>query len=462
MWCQTTSPSLRTSTTVASPSRPVSCGCPAGRIERRAVECDAAASGVDVDNRCREVAQVGIAQVEQFAVRHAPILPGPGRHRPSGAWPYTRADDADRSFDSPCRAHRDPRRRDARRLLERWLEQQHHDARYPRQRWPTPRSPAAHRPGSTGDCRSERCCPVPVQVRRWAKASSTPFISPSTRSTRRGASCSGTSSSPRPTRAATPKHALRSLEILLDGDVDVVVGPASSRVALGVLSEMIEAGLTVCSPTNTSISLRRFPDQNLYFRTIPSDALQAIAMAAGDRTYGRQRCLHPLHRRRVRARLLDCARERPKPVASASWRKSLSTRPADDLETDGATAGPRPAPPRSPSSAIRSTACRCCRPRRGSTRAACCTSSTAPAAPAEPGSVARRLRRRRSWTACGALRRRPRPRRRPSTPRLPSGTPAHRPRLRGIRLRLHDPPTRWQRRRPVATTPPRSPASWTV
>ena len=59
----------------------------------------------------------------------------------------------------------------------------------------------------------------------------------------------------------------------------MIVGPASSRVALGVLSEMVEAGLTVCSPTNTSISLRRFPDDNLYFRTIPSDALQATAMA---------------------------------------------------------------------------------------------------------------------------------------------------------------------------------------
>ena len=77
----------------------------------------------------------------------------------------------------------------------------------------------------------------------------------------------------------TVSSALRSLEILLDGDVDVIVGPASSRVALGVLSEMLDTGLTVCSPTNTAISLRRFPDDDRYFRTIPSDALQAKAMA---------------------------------------------------------------------------------------------------------------------------------------------------------------------------------------
>ena len=87
------------------------------------------------------------------------------------------------------------------------------------------------------------------------------------------------SSSRRRDEGGTISSALRSLEILLDGDVDVIVGPASSRVALGVLSEMLDAGLTVCSPTNTAISLRRFPDYNRYFRTIPSDALQAKAMA---------------------------------------------------------------------------------------------------------------------------------------------------------------------------------------
>jgi branched-chain amino acid transport system substrate-binding protein len=42
---------------------------------------------------------------------------------------------------------------------------------------------------------------------------------------------------------------------------------------------MLEPGLTVCSPTNTAISLSRFPDSDRYFRTIPSDALQAKAMA---------------------------------------------------------------------------------------------------------------------------------------------------------------------------------------
>jgi branched-chain amino acid transport system substrate-binding protein len=42
---------------------------------------------------------------------------------------------------------------------------------------------------------------------------------------------------------------------------------------------MLDAGLAVCSPTNTAISLRRFPDDDRYFRTIPSDALQAKAMA---------------------------------------------------------------------------------------------------------------------------------------------------------------------------------------
>ncbi|MGD9703920.1 MAG: ABC transporter substrate-binding protein [Acidimicrobiia bacterium] len=79
---------------------------------------------------------------------------------------------------------------------------------------------------------------------------------------------------------SSASSAHRSLEVLLDSDVDVIVGPASSRVALGLLSEMLDPGLAVCSPTNTAISLRRFPDdENRYFRTIPSDALQATAMA---------------------------------------------------------------------------------------------------------------------------------------------------------------------------------------
>jgi branched-chain amino acid transport system substrate-binding protein len=78
---------------------------------------------------------------------------------------------------------------------------------------------------------------------------------------------------------ANAGSARRSLGVLLERDVDAIIGPASSRVALSLLTEMLDPGLTVCSPTNTAISLSRFPDRDHYFRTIPSDALQAAALA---------------------------------------------------------------------------------------------------------------------------------------------------------------------------------------
>lgn len=71
----------------------------------------------------------------------------------------------------------------------------------------------------------------------------------------------------------------RSLESILDAGADVVVGPASSLTALGLLAQIIEPGLPACSPTATALSLRRFPDDGRFFRTVPSDALQASALA---------------------------------------------------------------------------------------------------------------------------------------------------------------------------------------
>jgi branched-chain amino acid transport system substrate-binding protein len=70
------------------------------------------------------------------------------------------------------------------------------------------------------------------------------------------------------------------MQQLVDAKVDVIVGPASSNVAASVLSLAVDAGIPVCSPTATAISLTQFPDQGLFFRTIPSDGLQVGALAA--------------------------------------------------------------------------------------------------------------------------------------------------------------------------------------
>jgi branched-chain amino acid transport system substrate-binding protein len=61
-------------------------------------------------------------------------------------------------------------------------------------------------------------------------------------------------------------------------DVDAVIGPASSRVALNVLPRIVEAGVLACSPVATAASLADLPDEGLFVRTVASDGLQAQAI----------------------------------------------------------------------------------------------------------------------------------------------------------------------------------------
>lgn len=76
-----------------------------------------------------------------------------------------------------------------------------------------------------------------------------------------------------------------AIATLLDARVDAIIGPSSSLNALVGLGEIINAGVVACSPTASASSLDDFPDHNLFFRTIPSDSLQASAIAeAVDRT----------------------------------------------------------------------------------------------------------------------------------------------------------------------------------
>jgi branched-chain amino acid transport system substrate-binding protein len=70
-----------------------------------------------------------------------------------------------------------------------------------------------------------------------------------------------------------------AIAALLDKNVDAIIGPASSTNALSGLGEIIDAGVVACSPTATASLLDDFPDDNLFFRTIPSDSLQALAIA---------------------------------------------------------------------------------------------------------------------------------------------------------------------------------------
>ena len=78
---------------------------------------------------------------------------------------------------------------------------------------------------------------------------------------------------------STTGSAATAIQSLLGDDVDAIVGPGSSTIALGTLDEIISAGVVACSPTASALALDEFPDDGLFFRTVPSDSLQAQAIA---------------------------------------------------------------------------------------------------------------------------------------------------------------------------------------
>ncbi len=83
--------------------------------------------------------------------------------------------------------------------------------------------------------------------------------------------------------------ATASIQTLLGRDVDAIVGPASSLTALSTLDDIVSAGKVVCSPTASALALDDFPDEGLFFRTVPSDSLQARAIATAVDQTGAQR-----------------------------------------------------------------------------------------------------------------------------------------------------------------------------
>ena len=83
----------------------------------------------------------------------------------------------------------------------------------------------------------------------------------------------------------TTATATASIQSLLARDVDAIVGPGSSVIALSSLDDIVTSGTVACSPTASAIALDDFPDDDLFFRTVPSDSLQAEAIAqAADQT----------------------------------------------------------------------------------------------------------------------------------------------------------------------------------
>jgi ABC-type branched-subunit amino acid transport system substrate-binding protein len=77
----------------------------------------------------------------------------------------------------------------------------------------------------------------------------------------------------------TTDIASQSVDRLLSENVDAIIGAASSGVTLTVIDQVVNAGVTMFSPANTSKELSTYDDKGLYFRNAPSDILQGAVLA---------------------------------------------------------------------------------------------------------------------------------------------------------------------------------------
>jgi len=77
----------------------------------------------------------------------------------------------------------------------------------------------------------------------------------------------------------TSESAAQAVNDLVEAGVDAIIGPTSSNNAVGALDAAVSAGIVTCSPTAGAISLDSFPDDGLFFRSIATDSLQAVAIA---------------------------------------------------------------------------------------------------------------------------------------------------------------------------------------
>ena len=71
----------------------------------------------------------------------------------------------------------------------------------------------------------------------------------------------------------------RSVQELVDLGVDAIIGPTSSLAVLNTLDTAVDAGVLTCAPTASALALDTYPDNGLLIRTVPSDSLQASALA---------------------------------------------------------------------------------------------------------------------------------------------------------------------------------------
>lgn len=73
--------------------------------------------------------------------------------------------------------------------------------------------------------------------------------------------------------------ASEAVDRLLGDNVDAVIGAAASGMSLAVIDQIIGQERVQCSPSNTSPTFTDYDDNGYYFRTAPTDTLQAPVLA---------------------------------------------------------------------------------------------------------------------------------------------------------------------------------------
>jgi ABC-type branched-subunit amino acid transport system substrate-binding protein len=76
-----------------------------------------------------------------------------------------------------------------------------------------------------------------------------------------------------------PTKALTTVAKHKADGVHVIIGPSGSAISLKVLPEVVKGGMILFSPSATAAALSNVEDSGMYFRTAPSDILQARALA---------------------------------------------------------------------------------------------------------------------------------------------------------------------------------------
>lgn len=76
-----------------------------------------------------------------------------------------------------------------------------------------------------------------------------------------------------------PATAELAVQELVRVGYDAIVGPTSSLHLLETLDSTIREGVFTCAPTASALALDDYPTEGLLIRTVPSDSLQATAIA---------------------------------------------------------------------------------------------------------------------------------------------------------------------------------------